>query len=110
MCSSGLASGVPWDSIQKKVPLMSSHAKQSSRDLVADLAAKIYMELICRNVVVTDSAAQIKANPENLAKISVKLAEAFQRVSAALTQESGPKNQGFDMQGIDLASWNTPKP
>jgi hypothetical protein len=68
------------------------------------------MELICRNVVVTDSAAQIKANPENLAKISFKLAEAFQRVSAALAQESGPKNQGFDMQGVDLANWNTPKP
>lgn len=88
---------------------MSSQAKESPRDPVADLAAKIYMELICRNVVVTDSAAQIKANPENLAKISFKLAEAFQRVSAALAQESGPKNQGFDMQGVDLASWNTPK-
>ena len=67
------------------------------------------MELICRNVVVTDSAAQIKSNPENLAKISFKLAEAFERVSVAVTQESGPKNQGFDMQGVDLASWNTPK-
>jgi hypothetical protein len=33
-------------------------------------------------VVVTDSAPQIKANPENLANISFKLAEAFRRVSA----------------------------
>lgn len=88
---------------------MSAQAKVSPRDPVVDLAARIYMELICRNVVVTDSAAQIKANPENLAKISFKLAEAFQRVSAAVTQESGPKNQGFDVQGVDLANWNTPK-
>jgi hypothetical protein len=88
---------------------MSSQAKELAKDPITDLAAKIYMELICRNVVVTESAAQIKSNPENLAKISFKLAEAFQRVSAALKQDSGPKNQTFDMQDVDLASWNAPK-
>jgi hypothetical protein len=88
---------------------MSSQAKELAKDPVTDLAAKIYMELICRNVVVTESAAQIKSNPENLAKISFKLAEAFQRVSAALKQDSGPKNQTFDVQDVDLASWNAPK-
>jgi hypothetical protein len=88
---------------------MSSQGKAPATDPVTDLAAEIYMELICRNVVVTESAAQIKSNPENLAKISFKLAEAFQRVSAALKQESGPKNQTFDMQGVDLANWSSPK-
>lgn len=87
---------------------MSSHDKAPAADPVTDLAAKIYMELICRNIVVTESAAQIKANPENLAKISFKLAAAFQRVSSAVKQESGPKNQGFDMQEVDLANWSTP--
>ena len=58
---------------------MSAQTKEPARDGLTDLAAKIYMELICRNVVVTESAAQIKSNPENLARISFKLAEAFQR-------------------------------
>jgi len=88
---------------------MTPQARESAKDPVTDLAAKIYMELICRNVVVTDSAAQIKSNPENLAKISFKLAEAFQKVSAALKQDAGPKNQAFDMQGVDLESWKAPK-
>ena len=62
---------------------MTAQTKEPARDGLTDLAAKIYMELICRNVVVTESAAQIKSNPENLARISFKLAEAFQRIEAA---------------------------
>jgi hypothetical protein len=88
---------------------MTPQGKELPKDPVADLAAKIYMELICRNVVVTDSAAQIKSNPENLAKISFKLAEAFQRVAAGLKVDTSPKNQAFDVQEVDLASWSTPK-
>ena len=40
---------------------MSAPIKETARDGLTDLAAKIYMELICRNVVVTDSAAQAHA-------------------------------------------------
>jgi hypothetical protein len=89
---------------------MSSKMKEVVTDPVTDLAAKIYMELICRNVVVTDSAAQIKSNPENLAKISFKLADAFQRITMELRGTKGPINEGFDVQGVDLASWGAPKP
>jgi hypothetical protein len=39
---------------------MTSNPKLPATDAATDLAAKIYMELICRNVVVTESAAQIK--------------------------------------------------
>ena len=89
---------------------MSSHAKEPAKDPVTELAAKIYMELICRNVVVTESAAQIKSNPENLAKISFKLAEAFERVTVQLKGSSAPKNEAFDVQDVDLSSWSGPKP
>jgi hypothetical protein len=88
---------------------MTPNTKQPARDSVTDLAASIYMELICRNVVVTESAAQIKSNPENLAKISFKLAEAFERVSGDLKGTNAPKNQGFEIQDVDLSSWNSPK-
>jgi hypothetical protein len=86
---------------------MSAPTKEPARDGLSHLAAKIYMELICRNVVVTESAAQIKSNPENLAKISFKLAEAFQRVEADV--RGAPKNQNFDVNDVDLSSWNAAK-
>jgi hypothetical protein len=88
---------------------MSAQTKAAVRDALPDLAAKIYMELICRNVVVTEGAAQIKSNPENLAKISFKLAEAFQRVEADVCGGGAPKNQNFDVNDVDLSNWNTAK-
>jgi hypothetical protein len=88
---------------------MSHPGKAHVPDTLTDLAAKIYMELICRNVVVTESAAQIKSNPENLARISFKLAEAFQRVEADVKGTSAPKNQNFDVNDVDLSNWNASK-
>jgi len=88
---------------------MSSQSKQPAKDPVTELAANIYKELICRNVVVTETAAQIKSNPENLAKISFKLAEAFHRVEVQLKGTTAPKNQTFDVQDADLSSWSTAK-
>ncbi|HKB81650.1 MAG TPA: hypothetical protein VKD04_00435 [Burkholderiales bacterium] len=78
-------------------------------DPVRDLAAKIYIELVCRNVVTTDAAAQIKSNPENLARISFKLAETFQRVEGELRAPSMPKNQEFDMKAASLPGWEAQK-
>jgi hypothetical protein len=76
------------------------------QDPLRDLAAKIYIELVCRNVVVTESAAQIKSNPDNLARISFKLAEAFQRVGVEIKAPSMPKNQEYDMKASSLPGWN----
>jgi hypothetical protein len=80
-----------------------------SADPVKDLASRIFVELVCRNVVVTDSAAQIKSNPENLARISFKLAEAFQRVDVELKAPSLPKNQEFDMKAANLPGFGEQK-
>ena len=88
---------------------MTTNAKQATTDPVTDLATKIYVELVCRNVVVTESAAQIKANPENLAKISFKLAEVFQRVTVEVKGSNAPKNQSFEVQDVDLSDWSAPK-
>ncbi|MGQ0578131.1 MAG: hypothetical protein ACT4PQ_04380 [Betaproteobacteria bacterium] len=88
---------------------MSAPAPSPSADPVRNLAAKIYIELICRNVVVTENAAQIKANPESLAKISYKLAEVFQRVGVEIKAPSQPKNQEFDMKVADISGWNAAK-
>ena len=79
-------------------------------DAIGELAAKIYVELMCRNVVVTDGAAKVTANPENVARISFKLAEAFQRVDVELKAPSMPKNQEFDMKGASLPGFGEAKP
>jgi len=78
-------------------------------DPVKDLASIIFVELVCRNVVVTDSAAQINSDPENLARISFKLAEAFQRVDAELKAPLLPKNQEFDMKAAHLPGFGERK-
>ena len=46
---------------------MSSNVNAAAENATIDLAEKIFIELICRNVVVTDGAATIKSKPENLA-------------------------------------------
>lgn len=88
---------------------MTAQSRAPIQDPLTELAAKVYIELICRNVVVTGNAAQINANPENLAKISFKLAEAFRRVEGERTADAAPKNQTFDVQDADLSNWNVPK-
>jgi len=88
---------------------MSANVKHPANDPITDLAAKIYIDLICRNVVVTEGAAQIKSNPENLAKISFKLAETFQRVDTELKAPLMPKNQAFDMKAASLPGWDEGK-
>jgi len=89
---------------------MAAPASSPNSDPLRDLAAKIYIELICRNVVVTENAAQIKSNPESLARISFKLAETFQRVGVEIKAPSLPKNQEFDMKIADISDWNATKP
>ena len=88
---------------------MSAPATQRPADPVRDLASRIFVELVCRNVVVTETAAEVKSNPENLAKISFKLAEAFQRVDVALKAPSMPKNQEFDMKAASLPGFSEQK-
>jgi hypothetical protein len=87
---------------------VSAPAAAPAPDPVYDLASRIFIELICRSVVLTENSAQIKCSPENFAKISFKLAEAFQRVDAERKAPSSPKNQEFDMKSAELPSWKSP--
>ena len=88
---------------------MSAPATVRPPDPVRELASQIFVELVCRNIVVTDSAAKVNANPENLARISFKLAETFHRVDVELKAPSMPKNQEFDMKAASLPGWETEK-
>ncbi|MEO8164698.1 MAG: hypothetical protein ABI619_04810 [Betaproteobacteria bacterium] len=84
---------------------MSAPAIVKPADPVSNLASRIFVELVCRNAVVTETTAQIKSNPENLARISFELAETFQRVDVELKAPTMPKNQEFDMRSASLPGW-----
>ena len=98
------------DCSQPTVFPMTSQTKQPTISASTDLAARIYADLVCRNLLVTESEVQSKANPESLARMSFRLAEVFLRVDAELKGANAPKNQSFDMQDVDLSNWNSAKP
>ena len=52
-----------------QLPVVSAQARE--------LASRIYVDLVVRAAVVTGSAVKMEATPENLAKLSFKLAAAF---------------------------------
>jgi hypothetical protein len=79
-------------------------------DAVRDLATRIYVELVCRSVTVTDKAASIASDPVSLAKISFKLADAFQRAEAELKSASMPKNQDYELRATDLSGLMSARP
>ncbi|MEQ1880292.1 MAG: hypothetical protein ABL878_04900 [Burkholderiales bacterium] len=86
---------------------MVSHIHAPPPDPVRDLAAEIFVEIVCRNIVVTENAAQIKSNPESLARISFRLAEAFQRIHTEVNAPNQPKNQEFDMKAAELPGFKS---
>ncbi len=82
---------------------MAAPAVITPADPLRDLAARIYVELVCQ-----DAAAQAGTRPEELARISFKLADAFQKVNAELKAPSMPKNQEFDMKAASLPGFGSP--
>ena len=85
---------------------MAAPATVPPPDPVGDLASRIFVELVCRNFDATGNAAN--ADPENLARISFRLAETFHRVDVELKAPSLPKNQEFDMKAASLPGWDAP--
>jgi hypothetical protein len=72
---------------------------------VRDLAASIYVDLVGRSVSVTANGMSMNASAENLAKLSFKLADAFQAIEDELNAEHLPKNPNFKLGVEDIASW-----
>lgn len=79
-------------------------------DPTGELAARLYVELVGRSVVISPEGTKFGTNPENLAKICYKLAETFQRVEAEIKAPSLPKNQEFDLKGASLPDFAADTP
>ena len=73
---------------------------------VRDLAANIYVGLIGQSVAIADNSVKMTASAENLAKLSFKLAQAFQGVEDELNSANLPKNQNFKLEASDIAEWD----
>jgi len=72
------------------------------------LAALIYVDLVGRSVTLSKNAVNMEASAENLAKLSFKLADAFQAIEDELNAEHLPKNPAFKLGIEDIASWSKP--
>jgi len=81
-----------------KEPVVSAQARE--------LASRIYIDLVVRAAVVTGSAVKMEATPENLAKLSFKLAAAFDATEKELNEASLPKNQDYKVDVASIASWS----
>jgi hypothetical protein len=72
---------------------------------VRNLAAQIYVDLVGRSVTVTKNAVNMDVSAENLAKLSFKLADAFQSIEDQLNAANLPKNPNFKLGVEDIAEW-----
>jgi hypothetical protein len=70
-----------------------------------NLAELIYVELVGRAFLRTENTATFKPDPEQLARLSLQLAQVFQQVEKRHLAESGPKNVGYEVKVDDIGSW-----
>lgn len=88
-------------------PSSSAGKTNTEHDPVREMAVQIYIKLASDAIVVADAAAKITASPESLAKISFKLAEAFQKLEAEMKASAAPKHAAFDASKLDFDAWTT---
>jgi hypothetical protein len=70
-----------------------------------EVASRIYVELVLRATSVSDTGVKLASSPESLAKLSFKLAQAFETVQEDLNAENLPKNPDFKLGAEDIAGW-----
>jgi hypothetical protein len=70
-----------------------------------DLAEKLYVELMSRNIVFADKAVKTEVSSENVAKLCFILAETFLRVQDDLNADNLPKDPTFKLGADDIAGW-----
>lgn len=70
-----------------------------------DLAEKLYVELMGRNVTLAEGAVKTTVSAENIAKLSFMLASVFLGVQDELNAENLPKDPTFKLGASDIAEW-----
>ena len=70
-----------------------------------DLAEKLFVDLMGRNIVFADNAVKTAVSSENVAKLCFILAETFLRVQDNLNADNLPKDPTFKLGAEDIAGW-----
>jgi len=70
-----------------------------------DLAEKIYVELMGRNVTLVEGSVKTTVSAENLAKVSFMMAGVFLGVQDDLNAANMPKDPTFKLGASDIADW-----
>jgi len=85
---------------------MSKEQELAVSTQVRELASRIYVDLAIRACKIDGSAVKMESSAENLAKLSFKLAAAFDGVERELNADSLPKNQDYKVDIASIASWS----
>jgi hypothetical protein len=72
---------------------------------VRDLAERIYVELSCRLMLETRAGDQPKPSPEDMAKLSFKLAHIFQEVEREVKAAKSATTDGYELTVSAMADW-----
>lgn len=70
-----------------------------------DLAEKLYVELMGRNIAFAENSVKTTVSAENVAKLSFILAETFLRMQDDLNADNLPKDPTFKLGADDIAGW-----
>ena len=70
----------------------------------ADLAQRLYVELVARNTTFTEGNVKMAASAANLATLSLKLADAFAQAEMEFTDAKAPVTT-YKLGGDDIAAW-----
>lgn len=84
---------------------MSKATNDESPSQSRDLAARIYVELVARNVEILEGSVKMTASAANLATLSLKLAEAFEQAETEAIAAKAPVTT-YKLAGADIAEWS----
>jgi hypothetical protein len=73
---------------------------------VKDLAERIYIDMVSRIALEPGNLDKTKPNPESIARLSFKLAEAFMKVDDDSEANAAPKSAKYEVQMSDMAGWD----
>lgn len=79
--------------------------KKAFRLETKELAERLYVELMGRNVTLAEGAVKTTVSAENLARLSFMMAGIFLEVQDELNAENLPKDPTFKLQTSDIAEW-----
>jgi hypothetical protein len=70
-----------------------------------EVALPIFVDLVGRTVNFADGGVKMTVSPENLAKLSYKLAHIFLSMHDQLNAANLPTNPTYKLDSDDIASW-----